>query len=185
MSHVHPPRLPGGQRSEPYRRRLRAGGSAAAVDRESQGPTGQDHSQRYIKQGHMTTGHRLFCKEFLCFNMIYPVVICPYLCTSDTPSQTFSKARRPTGDRIGAANAEGVKRGRRRRDGGGRGRRRRSLIVLLHLYVTPVMCVCACAMCTVMYFVCVKTDTPASCTRIRTRAYPHTSHSCTCTPLHA
>ena len=40
--------------------------------------------QSYIFKG-MTTGHRLFCKEFQnsYVSTLCPVVICPYLCTSD------------------------------------------------------------------------------------------------------
>ena len=31
----------------------------------------------------MTTGRRLFCEEFLCFNAMPSRHICPYLCTSE------------------------------------------------------------------------------------------------------
>ena len=35
------------------------------------------------REGHMTTGHRLFCEETLCFSTVPCRLICPYLCTSD------------------------------------------------------------------------------------------------------
>ena len=46
----------------------------------------------------MKTGHRLFCKEFLCFTT-GPVVTCPYLCTSDP--EAFLRALAPSGGRPG------------------------------------------------------------------------------------
>ena len=51
-------------------------------------PISRCHVQSYVSKGHMTTGHRLFCKEFLRFGTM-PCRQMPLMCTSDMSTAIF------------------------------------------------------------------------------------------------
>ena len=58
----------------------------------------------------MARGHRLFCKEFLCFDVssLCPVVICPYLCTSEASSDLHDASHEQVDFRVDSLRRAGL-----------------------------------------------------------------------------
>ena len=53
----------------------------------------------------MTTGHRLFCKDFLCFNPMPRRHIRPYLCTSEPPAHVPQRSPRRRSSRCATTSS--------------------------------------------------------------------------------